>query len=150
MKTAKQAPELFGQLTGKAVEALALWADANQKILREFADLSAASAKEGVRLYAELQSSAVEAVKQGQAYWLRRQSDPGEWSKDPFGWCQKGMLEGIEETQKAFTLIEGNAQAITRSGERLQAASEQTAKEIQETYSGLATKLKALYTPSEN
>ncbi|MBI4561396.1 MAG: hypothetical protein HY724_05075 [Candidatus Rokubacteria bacterium] len=153
MKTARTIPEtqeLFGQFTGKAVEALALWTDANQKILRELADLSAATAKEGVRLYAELQSSAVEAVKQGQGYWLRRQSDLGECQKDPFAWYQKSVLEGAEETQKAFKLIEGNAQAVTRSAERLQGAAEQAAKEIQQTYAGLATELKTLYTPSEN
>jgi len=150
MKTPKETQELFGQFTGKAVEALAVWADANQKILRELVDLSANTAKEGVRLYAELQSSSVEAVKEGQAYWLRLQSGLGECQKDPFAWYQKCVLEGIEETQKAFKLLEGNAQAVTRSAERLQATTEQTAKEIQQTFATLATKVKTLYTPSEN
>lgn len=150
MKTAKDAQGVFGQLTGKTVEAMALWTDANQKILRELADLSASTAKEGVRLYAELQSSAVEAVKQGQGYWLRRQSDAAEWQKDPFAWCQKSVLDGIEEAQNAFKLIEDNAQAITRSAERLQATAEQAAREIQQTFAGLASKTKTLYTPSES
>jgi len=150
MKTTKDAQEQFATFTGKAVEALALWTEANQKILRELAELSASTAKEGVRLYAELQSSAVEAVKEGQGYWLRRQSEPGEWQKDPLAWYQKSVLEGIEETQKAFKLIEGNAQAITHSAERLQATAEQAAREIQQTFTALATKVKTLYTPSEN
>ncbi len=142
MKATKETQELFGQFTGKAGEALALWADANQKILREVVDLSASTAKEGVRLYAELQSSSVEAVKEGQAYWLRLQGSLGE--------CQRCVLAGIEETQNAFKLLEGNAQAITRSAERLQATAEQTAKEIQQTFATLATKAKTLYTGSEN
>lgn len=150
MKKATETQEVFGQFTGKAVETLAFWADANQKILRELVDLSANAAKEGVRLYAELQSSSVEAVKEGQGYWLRRQSNLGEWQKDPFAWYQKSVLEGIEETQKAFKLVEGNAQAITRSAERLQATAEQAAKEIQQTLGTLATKVKTLYTPSES
>lgn len=150
MKKAVEAQELFGQFTGKAVEALALWADTNQKIIRELVDLSASTAKEGVRLYAELQSSAVEAVKEGQAYWLRRQGAFGEWQKDPFGCYQKSVLEGIEEAQKAFKLVEGNAQAITRAAERLQATAEQANKEVQQTFSTLVTKVKTLYTPSEN
>lgn len=150
MKTTKDAQELFGQFTGKAVETLALWADANQKILRELVDLSASTAKEGVRLYAELQSSAVEALKEGQGYWLRRQSDLGEWQKDPVAWYQKSLIEGIEETQKAFKLVEDNAQLITRSAERLQATAEQTAREIQQTFATLGSKVKTLYTPSAN
>ncbi len=150
MKATKETQELFGQFTGKAGEALALWADANQKILRELVDLSASTAKEGVRLYAELQSSSVETVKEGQAYWLRLQNSLGECQKDPFAWYQRCVLAGIEETQNAFKLLEGNAQAITRSAERLQATAEQTAKEIQQTFATLATKAKTLYTGSEN
>lgn len=65
MTSATQANELMPQFTGRAVEAFSLWADANQTILRELVDLSASTAKEGVRLYAEVQSSAVEAVKEG-------------------------------------------------------------------------------------
>jgi len=150
MKKTQETQEMVGQLTGKAVEALALWADTNHKILRELADLSASTAKEGVRLYAELQSSAVEAMKEGQGYWLRRQSELGEWQKDPFAWYQKSVLDGIEETQKAFKLIEGSAQAVTRSAERLQATAEQTGREIQQTFTTLTAKVKTLYTPSEN
>lgn len=150
MKKSSETHEVFGQLAGKAAEALALWTDANQKILREMADLSASTVKEGVRVYAELQSSAVEASKQGQGYWLRRQSEFAEWQKDPFGWYQRSVLDGIDETQKAFKLIEGNAQAITRSAERLQATTEQAARKIQQTFATWASKVKTLYTPSEN
>jgi len=150
MKTTKEAQELFGQLTGKSVEALALWADANQKVLRELVDLSASAAKEGVQLYAALQSSAVEAVKEGQGYWLRWQSEIGEWQKDPLGWYQKNLLEGVETAQKAFKLLESNAQATTRSAERLQATAEQAAKEIQQTFATLGSRVKTLYSPSEN
>jgi hypothetical protein len=54
-----------------------------------------------VRLYAEIQSSAVEAVKEGHSYLLRRQGE-------------------LHSTQKTFRLLEGTAQAMTRSAERLQ------------------------------
>ncbi len=150
MATMKKADEMFGQYTGKAVEALALWADANQKVLRELVDLSASTAKEGVRLYAELQSAAVEAVKGGQDLALRWQSELGEFQKDPVAWYQKNLLEGLETAQQAFKLVEGNAQAITQSAERLQASAEQAGKEIQQTFASLGNKIKTLYTPSVN
>ena len=147
MTNVAQANELFSQLTGKAVEAFSVWADTNQKILRELVDLSASTAKEGVRLYAELQSSAVEAVKDGQSYALRRQGELQEAPKDPITFYQKGVLESVEATQKAFKLFEGSAQAMTRSAERLQATAEQTGKEIQATFGQLAGRVKSLYSP---
>ena len=150
MATTKKADEMLGQFTGKAVDAVALWADANQKILRELVDLSANTAKEGVRLYAELQSTAVEAVKAGQDFVLRRQVELQDVQKDPVAWYQKSLLDGIDGAQKAFKLLEGNAQAITQSAERLQASAEQAGKEIQQTFASLGTKIKTLYTPSIN
>jgi hypothetical protein len=93
MTTPMQANDLFQQFTGRAVEAFSLWADANQKVLRDLVDFSATTAKEGVRLYAEIQSSAVEAVKVGQSYLLRRQGELQDAPRDPLGFCQKGMLD---------------------------------------------------------
>ncbi|MGH7386547.1 MAG: hypothetical protein ACREKG_15315, partial [Candidatus Rokuibacteriota bacterium] len=109
---------LLSQLTGRAVEAFSLWADTNQKVLRELVDLSASTAKEGVRLYAEIQSSAVEAAKEGQ-----------------------GVLESVESAQRPGKLFDGTAQAMTRSAERLQVTAEQTGKEIQAAYAQLAGKV---------
>jgi hypothetical protein len=129
-----------GVVTGRAVEAFALWADASQKILRELVDLSAGTAKEGVRLYAEIQSSAVEAVKEG---LLRRQGELQETPRDPLSFT----LESVESTQKTFKLFEDTTQAMTRSAERLQATAEQTGKEIQATFAQLAGKMTSLYAP---
>ena len=148
--TKKAADEMFGQCAGKAVDSLTLWADANQKVLRELVDLSASTAKEGVRLYAELQSSAVQAVKGGQDLLLRWQGELGDIQKDPVAWYQKNLLDGLEAAQTAFKLLEGNAQVITHSAERLQASAEQAGKEIQQTFATLGTKIKTLYTPSIN
>ena len=152
MTTPMHANDLLQQLKGRAVEAFSLWADANQKVLRELVDLSATTAREGVRLYAEIQSSAVEAVREGQSYLLRRQGQLQDAPHDPVAFYnmtfyQEGVLESVEGTGKAFRMLEGTAQAITRSAERLQGAAELAGKEIQATVSQLAEKMKSLYTP---
>ena len=147
MTNPMQPNELLAQFTGRAVEAFSLWADANQKVLRELVDLSATTAKEGVRLYAEMQSSAVEAVKEGQSYVLRRQGGLQDAPRDPVSFYQTGVLESVESTQKGFRLLESTAQAMTRSAERLQVTAEQTGKEIQATFAQLTGKMKSLYTP---
>lgn len=150
MKTMNDAQELFGQFTGKAVEAFGLWAEANQKIMRDLAEFSAGTAQEGVRLYAELQAAAVEAVKEGQSYWLRRQGELRDVPKDPFSWYQRSLVEGTEQTQKAFKLLESNAQAVARTAERIQLTAEKAAKEMQQTFASVAEKAKVIYTIPQN
>ncbi len=147
MTTPTQPGELLSQLTGRSVEAVSLWADANQKVLRELVDLSAAAAKEGVRLYAEIQSSAMEAMKEGQAYVRRRQDELQDASRDPLGAYQKGVLESVDGARKAFRLCEDTAQAMSRSAERLQGTAEQTSKEIEATFTQLARNVQSLYNP---
>jgi nucleoid-associated protein YgaU len=147
MTTTTQGSEVFAHMTGRAVEAFSMVAEANQKILRDLVDLSASTAKEGVRLYAELQSSAVEALKEGQDYLLSRQSEIQAAPRDPFAFYQKGVLQSVEGAQKAFKIIESNAQAMTRSAVRLQATAEQTGKEIQSTFAQVTGRMKSLYSP---
>ena len=53
----------LGQWGGKMVETATVWTDANQQMLRELVDFSAATAREGVKLYAELQQKALEALR---------------------------------------------------------------------------------------
>ena len=147
MTTTMQGSEMFSQMTGRAVEAFTMFAEANQKIMRDLVDLSASTAKEGVRLYAELSSSAVEALKESQSYLLRRQGELQEAPRDPFSVYQKGVLESVEGAQKVFKIFESNAQAMTRSAERLQVTAEQTGKDIQTTFAQVVGKVKTLSSP---
>lgn len=143
---ATKATELLGQFSGKTVEGMTVWAEANQHMLRDLVDLSVGAAKEGVRLYAELQQGAIEAVREGQATALRWQTSGQDGSKDPIQWYQKALVETVDGAQKFFRLLEGNAQAVTRSAERLQASAEQAGKGIQETFEATVTRMKGAYT----
>lgn len=129
----------------KAVETLTVWAETNQKVLRDLTELTAATAKEGVRLYAELQQGAIEALREAQATAFRWQSAWQDGPKDPAAWYQKAVTESVDQAQKAFKLFEGNAQAVTRSAERLGTTAEQTGRGIQETLTAAVTKMKGVY-----
>src|SRR3989338_7806680 len=118
MSQDKMSQELFGQMTGKAVETMTAWADANQRVLREVVELGAATAKEGVRLYAELQQSAIEALRDSQASALRWQTAWQNGAKDPVQFYQKAVADSVDTAQKAFKVLEAGAQAVTRSAER--------------------------------
>ena len=145
MQDVKKAQEMFTQGSGRAVETMTVWADANQRVLRELAELSAATAKEGVRLYAELQQAGIEAARDAQATALRWQSAWQEAPRDPLAWYQRALTDSVENAQKWFRILEGNAQAVTRTAERLQTTAEQTGKGIQESFSEAVTKLKDVY-----
>ena len=145
MHDAKKAQEMFTQGSGKVVETMTVWADANQRVLRELAELSAATAKESVRLYAELQQSGIEAVRDAQATALGWQHGWQDSPRDPLAWYQRALTESVEGAQKWFRTLEGNAQAITRTAERLSTTAEQTGKGIQESFSEAVTRLKDVY-----
>jgi len=145
MHDTKQAQEMFKQGSGRMVETMTVWADANQRVLRELAELSAATAKEGVRLYAELQQTGIEAVRDAQATALGWQSTWQDAPRDPLAWYQRALTDSVENAQKWFRILEGNAQAVTRTAERLSTTAEQTGKGIQESFSEAVTKLKDVY-----
>ena len=145
MEDATKAGEMFGQMSGKAVETLSMWADANQRMVREMMDLSVGAAKESVRLYTELQQSTLEAVREAHATALKWQAGLQDVPKDPMDWYQKALAESVEGAQKLFRRMEGNAQAVTRSAERLQASAEQAGKGIQETFEATVARVKDTY-----
>lgn len=140
-----QAQELLSQIAGKSLETMTLWAETNQRVLRELVELSTGTAKEGIRLYAELQRSAIDAVRDGQSAALRWQSTWKEMAADPASWYRSAVTESVSGAQQAFRMAEEGALAVTRAAERMQAATEAAGKGLQETCSSAAAKLKEIY-----
>ena len=126
-------PEFFTAIQGKALEAFSVVADMNHRVLQGLVGLSAATAKEGLRTYAELQLATVESARGAQAPMTPTTVEP--LRENPFAWYQKSLL----------ALVEANAQVVTRSAERLQASADQTGREIQEALTSSVSRLKAIY-----
>lgn len=148
MDDSKKAQEFLRHWSDKAVETMTVWADAQQRVLRELVEASATTAKEGARLYAELRQNAIETLRDSQAAAIRWQA---AWPEDPrnaTAWYQQAMIEGVDGAQKTLRLFEGNVQAITRSVERLQSCAEHAGKGIQETLNGVVSKMKDLGSPN--
>src|SRR6059036_4373834 len=145
MNDSRKTQELFGQVAAKAVETVTVWADANQRVLREIVEFSTATAKEGVRLYAELQQGAIEVLRDSQAAAGCWQGSWSEGAKDPVQTYQKALIDTVGSVEKEFKLLEGHAQALTRSAERVQTSAEQAGKGIQETCTTVITRMKDVY-----
>lgn len=147
MQTNPQAqisPEFFADMQSKALEAFSVFADMNHRVLQELVGLSASTAKEGMRAYAELQSATVDAARTTQAPMSQPEAIE-ELRRNPFSWYQKSLLTFVEGTQKAFRLLEANGQVVTRSAERLQASADRTAQEIQENLTSSVGRMKEIY-----
>lgn len=147
MDTTQERQDPAGQVSRKSVEAMALWAEASQKVLEESVGLASAAAAEGLRLYTQLTSSTVEVARAGREFWLRRLGEVQEWQRDPAAWSQKALLDAIEESKKAFAAAEESSRAMTRSAEKLQASVEQAAEKIRRTLTDVAAEVRGLYTP---
>ena len=147
MKPSSDSADLFEQFSGKTIEALTLCTDAGQKVVRELAELSTNTLKEGVDLSARLQTSTLDMVKAGQVSWLRHQSDFPRWMNDPVGTFHANLLEVMQETQKHLKVIQDTVQGMVQTAEHIQAANDKAAKGIQQTYNNLATGLKTVYSP---
>ena len=63
MDDAARAQEMWTQFAGKNLEMLTVWAEANQRMLKELVEFTSGAAKEGLRIYGELQGKALEGMK---------------------------------------------------------------------------------------
>jgi hypothetical protein len=148
MGAEKKVQETINHTGSRAVETMTIWADANQRVLNELVELGTAAAKESVKLFAELQQNALDALRDSQAATLRWQAAWQEAPKDPVAWYQKTVVSGVEGAQKSFRLLEGHAQVLTRTAERLQASAEQAGRGFQETFTTVAARMKDTYVKS--
>jgi hypothetical protein len=119
MDDGARAQEMWSQLTAKNLEMMTVWAEANQRMLKEWVEFTSGAAREGLRLYGELQVKAIDGAK--------------------------AMAEGAYGPQTACHLAEENAQALTRTAELLQAKAEQAGKGIQTTLTDAVTRTKEIY-----
>jgi len=142
----KISPEFFTSMQGKALEAFSVVAEMNHRVLQGLVGLSAATAREGLRACADLQSATVESVRTAQSPMTPEALEA--LRANPFAWYQKSLLAMVEATQKAFHFVEANAQVVTRSAERLQASTDQTGREIQEALTTSVGRIKEIYARS--
>ena len=133
------------EVTGKAIDAMTMWAEANQRALNQLVELGTGAAKESVKLYAEMQQSVLDACREGQTAALKWQSTWQDAPRDPMAWYQKAVADSVDGAQKWFRMIESNAHAMTKSAERLQASAEQTGRGIQQTLTEAVTRTKDAY-----
>ena len=136
------------QFMRKTLEVMGLWSETNMQVLRQLLDCSASTAREGLSLSTELQTSILEATKQGQSYLFQRLSELPDAPKHPLDYYQKSLLACVDTAEQVYKLQLGNAQVLLRSAEQIGLVAQQTSQRIQESYREFADKLRLLCTPA--
>ena len=134
-------PDEFG---AKALHAASAIAEANQRVFGQLLELSSAAATDGLRTLGELQSAATEVTRSLFAPVDSRESFE-EFRSDPLAWYRKTVLSAFDGAQRTFKLFETSARIVSRDSERIQGAAERSAKEIQQTVSTCASRIRELY-----
>ena len=131
-------------LQGKVLEAVAAFAQANERVVGQLIELSSTAAREGLRAASEMHAAAVDTVR---AIPMPTPTETIEdLRRDPFAWYRNGVQAVAESTQRAARLVETNAQIVARNAERLQASAAASAREIEQAASGYASRMKDIYT----
>jgi hypothetical protein len=136
------------QFMRKTLEVMGLWSETNMQVLRQLLDCSASTAREGLSLSTELQTSILEATKQGQSYLFQRLSELPDAPKHPLDYYQKSLLACVDTAEQVYKLQLGNAQVLLRSAEQIGLVTQQTSQRIQQSYRAFADKLRLLCTPA--
>lgn len=135
-------PEAISQVRDKALETVSALAEANQRVAGTLIELSSAAARESFQAYVDIQSAALDAVRQSPAAALFSRQGIEELQQDPFAWYRKGLLEATGATQRMARLVEANAQIAARGAGRLEASAEQTTREIGEAVKSCVSRVK--------
>ena len=91
-----------GQAGSRGLESMATWVDSQQRMWRDFVQVSADTARENVRFWWELQSSAIEALAAPAVGWVQVQ-------KELAGWYDQAMRQGLESIQRAMDAMAQDA-----------------------------------------
>ncbi|HXH84376.1 MAG TPA: hypothetical protein VNN07_15840 [Candidatus Tectomicrobia bacterium] len=132
---------MAGQLAGLGTETLGVWTDLTQHTMRGLMDLSVQATQEQTRQWAEMQQTAFDMWREMQATAFRWQTAWPEAFRDPFRWYQRSLEEGVDSTQRLCGLARRNAEAMTQTFQRLESATQDATRMLQDTFKDAATRM---------
>lgn len=135
--------QTFTRIAGAGVEAIGVWTEIHQRVLREMSDLGMRMVRESAALSADIGRSMIDLYCEGQTAALRLQTTWPEALTDPVAWYQRALTSTVDTTQKAFRAMDGGAQVVTESVHRLQSSADQAGRGIQEAFKSATSRSRA-------
>jgi len=130
--TQERSARTFEQAAMSGGEAAAVSLGVTQRLIGSLTELSIVAAKENARLAAELQTAALDALRDSQSAAFRWHP---AWSEalDPMRFYQRGLAETLESAERALTLMGTSARLVVQAADRMQSAATETGRRIRET-----------------
>lgn len=136
--------EPLAEMQARTLDAIEAYAQASQRVLGQVIDLSSAAARETMRVYAELQSAAIDAARTAPGL-TAMPANPAELTQDPFKAYREATAAMTAAPQQLAKFLEGNAEIVTKGVQRFQTSAERSAREIGEAVTAYFDRLGEIY-----
>ena len=147
--TGAEAARVASQLTELGAQTVGLWADVNQKVVRDLMEVSTNTMREGARLAMSLQETQLDAARELQsAAWRWLLTWPQAFS-DPMRWYRQIGEEGVDGVQRLVRLGRRSMEGLGQTVERLEGSAEQAARSLDGTFKEAASRLRDIQSQSE-
>jgi hypothetical protein len=125
----------------QAIEAVSAWAKVTESVLAKMVELSAKTASEAIRTYAELQAASIDAVRRP-SYEMPAGSGT---AFNPLDWYQRSMQSAVQGTERYAALMETQAQILARGSDRVQTAVQTAGSDVRGAVETYVNRMKEIY-----
>ncbi|MGH7392780.1 MAG: hypothetical protein ACREM3_25500 [Candidatus Rokuibacteriota bacterium] len=148
-ETGAEAARVASQLTEFGAQTIGLWAEVNQKVVRDLMEVSTSTMREGARLVMDLQSTQLDAAREMQgAAWRWWLTWPQACS-DPMRWYQQIGEEGVDGLKRLVRLGRRSMEGIGQTVDRLEGSAEETARSLDGTFKEATSRMRDIQSRSE-
>jgi len=137
------------QLSEVGTQTIGLWAELNQKVVRDLMDVSLNALRDNGRFLARWHESQIDTFCEAQsASWRWWLTLPQAYS-DPLRWYQQTMEEMVSGVQRAARLGHQSIDGLGATVERLQGTAEEAARSLDGTFKEATSRMRELQARSE-
>jgi hypothetical protein len=140
-ETIRAASDEAGRMAGVTADTLGVWMQVNERLMREFTELSTNAAQHGARMLIDIQRANMEALQELQSSRMRLISLWPSAFRDPVSYYQRVVEEGLNNLHRSFGLGQRNGETVARSLEQMQSVVQETTRGLQETFRVASTRL---------
>ncbi len=136
-------------IAGLSSQALAVWTEVSQDVVRDLMTLSSSTVQESTRQMVEMQQANMDTLREMQFGAFRWQTLWPEMFRDPIRWYQGSTQDLIDTTQKWWGLARRNAETVRQSYQRMEQTTSQATRELERTFSQAKSKMQGMPMRSE-
>ena len=115
-------------------EMVTVWTGIQQRLLRDWMNLSTEMVRESTRMMTDLQQNSLDGLQELQIRTWRSFSTWPDVFRDPLGWYERAVGEAVQTGRSSLSMSRAGLETMTRSMERMQETAEEAASTMQSTF----------------